>query len=110
MIFITQGHYSEHAMAGTLKKPEDRAAAIEKLLDAGGIKLLGSDWTFGEHDFLFIVEVENEHEWMKVLLPTASTGGLCDVKTTVTMSTADGEKAFERPKAPRGAFHPAGDD
>jgi len=58
MIFITQGHYSEHAMAGTLKKPEDRAAAIEKLLDAGGIKLLGSDWTFGEHDFLFIVEAE----------------------------------------------------
>lgn len=109
MIFITQGRYTEHAMAGMLEKPEDRTPALEQLLTAAGIKLLASYWTFGENDFLVIVEAENEHEWMKVLLLTASTGGLCDLKTTVAMSTADGEKAFEAARALKSTFHAAGD-
>jgi uncharacterized protein with GYD domain len=109
MIFITQGRYTEHAMAGMLAKPEDRTPALEKLLDAAGMKLLGSYWTFGEYDFLVIVEAKDEHEWMKVLLLTASTGGLSDLKTMVAMSTADGEKAFEAAKALKGSFEPAGD-
>ncbi len=97
-------------MAGMLEKPEDRTPALEKLLDAAGIRLLSSYWAFGDHDFLVIVEAEKEHEWMKVLLLTASTGGLCDLKTTVAMSTADGEKAFEGAKALKGTFHSAGDN
>jgi uncharacterized protein with GYD domain len=110
MIFITQGRYTEHAMAGMLAKPEDRTPPFRHLVEAAGCKLLGSYWTFGDYDFLVIVEAENEHEWMKVLLLTASTGGLCDLKTTVAMSTADGAKAFEAAKALKGTFHPAGDN
>ena len=109
MIFITQGRYTEHAMAGMLAKPEDRTPAFEALLNAAGVKLLSAYWTFGENDFLVIVEAENEHEWMKVLLVTASTGGLCDLKTMVAMSTADGEKAFEAARALKASFRPAGD-
>lgn len=109
MIFITQGRYTEHAMAGMLEHPEDRTPPFRQLLEAAGMKLLAAYWTFGEYDFLVIVEAENEHEWMKVLLLTASTGGLCDLKTMVAMSTADGEKAFEGAKALKATFRPAGD-
>ncbi len=108
MIFITQGRYTEHAMAGMLANPEDRTPALEELLRAAGVKLLSSYWTFGEYDFLVIVDAPDEHVWMKVLLVTASTGGFTDLKTIVGMSTADGEKAFEAARKLVGDFHAAG--
>lgn len=109
MIFITQGRYTEQAMAGMLEHPEDRTLALEKLLDAAGIKLLASYWTFGEYDFLVVAEAKDEHEWMKVLLLAASTGGLKDPRTTIAVSTADGEKAFAAAHALRAKFRPAGE-
>lgn len=73
-----------------------------------GIRLIASYWTLGEYDFLVVVEAKDEHEWMKVLLLTASTGGLTDLKTMVAISPADGKKAFEAARALRGKFRPAG--
>jgi uncharacterized protein with GYD domain len=109
MIFITQGRYTEHAMAGMLAHPEDRTPALEELLRAAGVRLLASYWTFGDYDFLVIVDAPDEHVWMQVLLVTASTGGLTDLKTTLAMSTADGEKAYEGARKLVASFRPAGD-
>jgi len=91
-------------MAGMLEKPEDRTPALEKLLDAAGIRLLSSYWTFGDHDFLVIVEAEKEHEWMKVLLLTASTGGLCDLKTTVRCPQPTAKRLSRGQKPSKGRF------
>ncbi|MCB1488326.1 MAG: GYD domain-containing protein [Bauldia sp.] len=110
MIFITQGRYTEHALEGMLAKPEDRTVAFSQLLSAAGARLIDAYWTMGESDFLVIVEAENEHEWMKILALTASTGGLRDLKTMVAVTTADGEKAFEGARALKASFHPAGED
>ena len=90
MIFITQGRYTEQARAGMLAHPEDRSPALEELLKAAGVKLVNAFWTFGEYDFLVIVDAPNEHVWMQVLLVTASTGGLTNLRTMLAMSTAEG--------------------
>jgi uncharacterized protein with GYD domain len=95
MIFITQGRYTEQARAGMLAHPEDRSPALEELLKAAGVKLVNAFWTFGEYDFLVIVDAPDEHVWMQVLLVTASTGGLTNLRTMLAMSTADGEKDYE---------------
>lgn len=94
MIFITQGRYTEVARAGMLANPEDPAPGLEQLIAAAGVKLINAFWTFGEHDFLIIVDAPDEHVWMQVLLVIASTGGLTGLRTNLAMPIADGEKDY----------------
>jgi GYD domain len=54
-IFISQGRYSQEAMRGMVKTPEDRTEAVSKLIEAAGGKLLALYVTFGEYDWLLIV-------------------------------------------------------
>ena len=39
-IFISQGRYSQDAIRGMVKTPEDRAEAVSKLIEAAGGRLL----------------------------------------------------------------------
>ena len=108
MIFITQGHYTELARAGMLANPEDRAPGLEQLIEAAGVKLINALWTFGEYDFLVIVDAPNEHVWMQVLLVIASTGGLTDLRTNLAMPIADGEKDYAEAAKLARSFQAAG--
>ena len=47
-IFISQGRYSQAAMQGMVKAPEDRTGPVTKLIEAAGGKLLSYYVTFGE--------------------------------------------------------------
>ena len=55
-VFITQGHYTRDAIQGMIAKPEDRAEAVAALVKAVGGKLLNHYITFGEYDFLVIIQ------------------------------------------------------
>ncbi len=94
MIFITQGRYTQHARASMLANPEERAPALDELLKAAGVKLLNAFWTFGEHDFLIVVDAPDEHAWMQVLLVASSTGGIADFRTILALPMAEGEKDY----------------
>ena len=94
MIFITLGRYTQHARASLLANPEDRAPALEELLKAAGVKLVNAFWTFGEYDFLVIVEAADEHQWMQVLLVASATGGIADFRTILALPMAEGEKDY----------------
>ena len=59
-IYICQGRYSREAIQGMIKSPEDRTEAVSKLAQSVGGKLLSYYVTFGEMDFLLIVEGPNE--------------------------------------------------
>jgi uncharacterized protein with GYD domain len=39
-VFVSLGRYSESAIKGMLAKPEDRSAAVAKLIEQAGGKLL----------------------------------------------------------------------
>lgn len=92
MIFITQGRYTEQARAGMLANPDDRSPALDQLLKAAGVKLINAFWTFGEHDFLVVVDAEDEQAWMRVLVVMGATGSVTNLKTVLAVSMADGEK------------------
>ena len=55
-IFISQGRYSQDAIRGMVKTPEDRAEAVSKLIEAAGGRLLSYYVTFGEYDWLLVTE------------------------------------------------------
>src|SRR5262245_13750375 len=98
-IFITQGRYTQSAVTEMIATPEGRAEAVEKIITAAGGKLHSYYVTFGDYDFLAIIEAPDEKTVLAVLAISAAGGGVTDLKTTVAVSSADMKGAFERAKS-----------
>src|SRR6266496_3558021 len=73
-IFITQGRFTREYIKGGLAKPEDRHAAISRLCEQAGGKLLNLYFTLGQHDFIVISEMPDAQA-ASVLAFVASGGG-----------------------------------
>jgi len=94
-IYITQGRYTREAIRGMVAKPEDRAEAVAGLVKAAGGKLINYYVTFGEYDFLVIMENgKSLTDIMSVLFAAAATGGVTDLRTTVAMTSVEAKGAF----------------
>jgi uncharacterized protein with GYD domain len=98
-IFITQGRYTQSAVSELIANPESRAEAVEKMIIAAGGKLHSYYMTFGEYDFLTIVEAPDEKTVLATLAVAAAGGGVTDLKTTIAVNSADMKDAFERAKS-----------
>ncbi len=110
-VYITQGRYPREAIEGMVNKPEDRAEAVAALAKAVGGKLLGYYVTFGDHDFMVIIESgkgKSETDTMAALFAAAASGGVTDLKTTVAVKSKDAMKAMRGAKRVMKSFSPAG--
>ena len=77
-IYITQGRYTREAVQGMVAKPEDRRKAVEGLAKAAGAELLDYFVTYGEYDFLVIMQSgrgKGDADTMAALMTAAATGG-----------------------------------
>ena len=92
--FIIQGRYTRDAIKGMIVKPEDRADAISRLMAKAGGRLTGYYLTFGEYDFLAIVEAPSETQMAAALLAAASSGGLSDLHTMLALTSVEAKGAF----------------
>jgi uncharacterized protein with GYD domain len=106
--FVVQGRYSREALQGMIAKPEDRSAAVAKLLESVGGRMLAYYVTFGPHDFLVIGEAPNEVDMAAVAVAVASSGAVAGLQTTLAMTTAQAKDAFMRAQTVTGAYRPAG--
>ena len=93
-IYITQGRYTREAVKGMIVRPEDRADAVGRAVAKAGGRLIGYYVTFGEYDFLSVVEMPSDVQMAAVLLAAASGGGVTDVRTTVAMTSVEAKGAF----------------
>ena len=108
-IYITQGRYTRDAITGMINKPEDRAKAVAALATAASAKLLSYYVTFGDYDFLVIMEGgKDPTKTIAALMTAASTGGVTDLKTTVAVSSRDAVKAMRAAKKMMKGFKAAG--
>lgn len=108
-IYITQGRYTGDAVRGMIAKPEDRAEAVAGLAKAAGGKLLNYYVTFGEYDFLVIMESDKSlTDIMSVLFVAAATGGVTDLHTTVAVTSNEATKAMKQAKKVQEGFRAAG--
>lgn len=98
-IFITQGRYTQSAVTEMIARPESRAEAVEKIITAAGGKLHSYYMTFGEYDFLSIIEAPDEKTVLASLAVSAAGGGVTDLKTTVAVNSAEMKDAFEKAKS-----------
>lgn len=93
-IYITQGRYTREAIKGMVARPEDRAESVSRLFARAGGRLIGYYATFGEYDFLTIVEAESETQIAAALFAAVAGGGLTDLRTTVALTSVAAKGVF----------------
>jgi uncharacterized protein with GYD domain len=91
-----------------MAKPEDRTAAVAKLFEAAGGKLISYYFTFGEYDFLCVSEAPSEQSALAGLIVAAAGGGVTHLKTTVAISSGEARKAFEAAKGAAASYRAPG--
>jgi uncharacterized protein with GYD domain len=107
-IFISQGRYSQNAMRGMVNTPEDRTEPVSKLVEAAGGKLLAYYVTFGEYDWLIVVEAPDARTVAAAVITAAAGGGVTDIKTTLAMTGAEAMQAFQNAGNLAKSFRSAG--
>jgi uncharacterized protein with GYD domain len=107
-IFITQGRFTREYIRGGLARPEDRQAAISRLCEQAGGRLLNLYFTLGPHDFLLISEMPDARSASIISLAASGGGGIQDVITTQAFTTAEARDLFEQAGKVAGSYKPMG--
>jgi uncharacterized protein with GYD domain len=94
-VFVSLGRYSESAIKGMLAKPEDRSAAVAKLIEQAGGKLLAWYMLFGEYDWMTVYEMPSGKEAAAAILTAAGAGAVTDTRTMLAMTGAEAKAAFQ---------------
>ena len=95
-IFIYRGRYSADAVKGMMTSPEDREAALAKVFEKAGGKLLAFYLTFGEDDFLTIADCPDHHAALALAIAGAAGGSISDMKTTVADDLERGDGRIQK--------------
>jgi len=94
--YLLQVAYTPEAIAGMVKKPEDRGAAVKAAIESLGGKLDGIWFAFGEYDAVLIVQLPDNVAMAAGALGAASTGQFKTFKTTPLMTVEDGIEAMKK--------------
>ena len=107
-IFLTQGRFTREYIRGGLAKPEDRHAAISRLCEQAGGKLLHLYFTLGHYDFLVVSDMPDAMAASALSLVAGGGGGITDVSTTQAFTSAEAKDLFERAGKMAGSYKPMG--
>jgi uncharacterized protein with GYD domain len=105
-IFVIQGRYTREYLRGALARPEDRHAAVARLCQEAGGRLLHFYFTLGQHDFLVVTEMPDAISASLLALAAAGGGGAESTVATQAFTTAEAKEMFER--AGKIAYQPMG--
>jgi uncharacterized protein with GYD domain len=107
-IFVTQGRFTREYVKGGLAKPEDRQAAISKLCEQAGGRLISLHFTLGQYDFLVLTDMPDAKAAAAISLAASGGGGIQDVVTTQAFTTAEAKDLFQRAGKIAGTYKPMG--
>jgi uncharacterized protein with GYD domain len=107
-VFVTQGRFTREYIKGGLARPEDRHAAIARLCEQAGGKLLHLYFTLGHHDFLVISDMPDAKSASVLSLVAAGGGGIEQVVTSQAFTSAEAKDLFELAGKMAGAYKPMG--
>src|SRR5438132_3720316 len=88
-LFITQGRFTREYISGGLAKPEDRHAAIARLCEQVGGKLVSLYFTLGQYDFIVISDMPDAKAASILAFVATGGGGIEGSVTTQAFTTAE---------------------
>ena len=107
-IFITQGRFTREYLKSGMAKPEDRQAAISRLCEQAGGKLVHLYFTLGQYDFMVISEMPDAQAASVLAFVASGGGGIENSVTTQAFTTAEAKTLFERAGKIVGSYKPMG--
>jgi uncharacterized protein with GYD domain len=107
-LFIVQGRFTREYMQGGIAKPEDRQAAISRLCEQAGGRLVNLYFTTGPHDFAVIAEIPDAQTASAVVLAAAARGGIESTAISQAFTPAEAKTIFERAGMLAGSYKPMG--
>jgi uncharacterized protein with GYD domain len=94
--YMMQLSYTPEVLAGFIKKPVDRTAVINKLMQKIGGTLVGSWFSFGDYDLVLIIDGSDNVSAAAVSMAVASTGAFKVFKTTPLLGIQEGMEAMKK--------------
>lgn len=107
-VFILQGRLTREYIKSGLARPEDRHAALSRLCEQAGGKLVSMYFTVGQYDFIVISELPDAKAASQLALVAAGGGGIEGSVTTQAFTTAEAREMFEAAGKIVGSYKPMG--
>ena len=102
------GGYTAEAWAKMIDNPGDRVAAVTKTAQAVGAKLESFFWSFGDDDYLAIIDAPDDVTAGSFAVAVGSSGSLRNLRTIKLITPEEGRKVLEKAKAAKAVYAPPG--
>ena len=107
--YAVLGGYTAEAWEKMIENPGDRTAAVRKVVEAVGGRLEQFYWSFGEDDYLVIIEAPDDVAAGAFSVAVGSSGSLRNLRTIKLITADEGRKLLEKAKAGKGTYVPPGE-
>lgn len=95
---MIQFSYNVETVGKLIQNPEDRAAAVKKLVEGFGGKLLEFYYSYGEYDGFLIADMPDNVSTLAAVMTAFSGGGTSKLKTTILISVEEAMAAMKKSK------------
>src|SRR5436305_15166960 len=104
--YAVLGGYTAEAWANMIDNPGNRVAAVQKVGDSVGAKLEQFFWSFGDDDFLAIIDAPDDITAGALAVAVGSSGSLRNVRTIKLITAEEGREVLEKAKTAKQAYSP----
>ena len=98
------GGYTAEAWAKMIENPGNRETAVRKVTDALGAKLDQFFWSFGDDDYLVIVDCPDDITAGALSVAVGSSGSLRNLRTIKLITQEEGRKVLEKAKSAKAVY------
>jgi len=102
------GGYTTETWSRFIQNPGDREAPVRRAIEAAGGKLETIYWSFGDDDYLVILECPDDIAAAAIAVAVGSTGALRNVRTIKLIEANQLQQVLQKAKAVVGAYVPPG--
>jgi uncharacterized protein with GYD domain len=96
--YLIQASYKESAARALVARPQERSAAVKKMVSKLGGKLHSYFLAFGDYDVVAIVELPGNESAVAMGLASVAGGALSKYHTTVLLSPEEATGAMKAAK------------
>jgi uncharacterized protein with GYD domain len=95
---MIQFTYKSETVGNLIQNPEDRSAAVGKLIEQLGGKMLAFYYSFGDYDGLIIADMPDNISLAATSIVAFAGGGTTKLKTTILLSVNEAMAAMKKAK------------
>jgi uncharacterized protein with GYD domain len=86
--YFILANYTQKAIAGMVKAPSDRAAAVKKMCKAVGVKFVSLDLCRGAFDIVVVIEADGYDKALGVKMAVMASGAVSELHVLEAIDSA----------------------